>query len=294
MSTTTFETMVAREAAAGPARHARWDAHLFEAYAAGPARWVLESVGSAPDAATVLCSYLALVREAVGAGYVTRVPIDRKLLRYYPDFEWASVIELGLCHLLPNALAAVPGGRHLDALALVWNVAEGLQQQPRWLDRHVARRIRALESLDGFVDEVTRAVEDVLGPARPSSWAGPFASTILSTRDLAADFLPGAMHLAAPSVVCVHDRRREGVQVQLVYQRGGLSAVSGPYPCPGDHAISGDTPEAVWSPGELRIGAHRVALPTLVELKSMLVAAPGFAVVSARDSQRLWIVESET
>jgi hypothetical protein len=40
------------------------------------------------------------------------------------------------------------------------------------------------------------------------------------------------------------------------------------------------------------VGAHTVGLPFLSGCRQQVLARPGFAVISAVDSQRLWVVES--
>ena len=81
MSDTIFTEAVASAASAGRRQYARWSEALFEAYAAGPALWLWESIRDAADGAAVLASYLRLVREAVGLYLTTGAAREDPVLR---------------------------------------------------------------------------------------------------------------------------------------------------------------------------------------------------------------------
>ena len=106
------------------------------------------------------------------------------------------------------------------------------------------------------------------------------------------DFLPGEMHLAAPRVVCVADRRDPDHRLGLLLGHGGQSRWLGPVPAMAPYDEDGPKPAAKVSGGEARVGSHQVDLPLLGEAHRVASARAGFVVVSAVDSQRLWIVET--
>jgi hypothetical protein len=106
------------------------------------------------------------------------------------------------------------------------------------------------------------------------------------------------MHAAAPFVVCVHDRMRDGLQVAVVLARPGASRTLGASPClaPDRGADDGGRIDVDVRLGDSRvnIAGQTVALPTVHGAHSQLLLASGFLAVTAVDSQRLWIVESAT
>src|SRR2546421_535476 len=87
---------------------------------------------------------------------------------------------------------------------------DGPQREPVWVDRYVlacAGQLRRLADLEPFLVQV---LEPALLPAATAHWQGPFQVGVLDGRRLLDEFLPGEMHLAAPAVLCVHDRRLAG------------------------------------------------------------------------------------
>lgn len=292
MKNAAFARAVDAVAADGPARFASWDDQLFQAYARGPISWLAERLKNTPGDRMFFESYVRLVQEAIGAGYATQYPYERRMREYLPHFEWASVLELGLTDLIPLELSALAEERRAALLADIWNLGEGLRHQPRWLDRYVAARLDGLDRLDECPDRVADAINEVLGPAEPSSWAGPFSVSVVSTRSLVDDFLPGDLHLLAPAVACVHDRRREDIRLQIVFRRGGASMLSGPYLCISEYDEWGELPDVTFAHNRVRIAERHVDLPFLSHVQSSVVAVSGYLIATAVDSQRLWIVES--
>src|SRR4051794_35852851 len=80
----------------GPARFARWDAALFDAVAAGPARTFARRLAKQADAAEVFAGYLRLVEEGIGRGVVRRAGPG--------PGGWTNVLERLLLHTLPEQL----------------------------------------------------------------------------------------------------------------------------------------------------------------------------------------------
>lgn len=259
----------------------RFDAARFGALVGAQGRQLWNDIAGEPHAAAVLRSYLRLLAEAVGMGcLIDDAGVQRDFL--------SDV----LVRQVPARLARVAPERRVPCLAMLWNLGEGLLQEPAWLNRFAmafAGEVRDLAALPAHLGAV---LEPVLVPPPPSQWAGPCTLAVLDPRPLADGFLPGEMHLAAPAVVCVHDRRRAGSQLGVLLARGGHSRLLGATPCLGATVHEGARPAVTFSPGHVAVGGHRVALGWLRAPLERLVTATGFVLASAIDSQRLWVVDT--
>lgn len=205
---------------------------------------------------------------------------------------WSSFLALCLVHLVPCSLSKVPDQQRLPLLAKIWNLGEGLLREPAWVDRFVTANAVSLPSLESVESFLVQTLEPALAPAKPSQWKGPFALTILDARSSDDDFLPGSMHLAAPAILCVHDRRRTDVRLAVFLQTQRRSRILGLTACLGEYpGLAGHLPFRL-APHQLEVGGHRVGLPFLRWAHAHVAANTGFVAVSAVDSQRLWIVES--
>jgi len=280
-----LENLIVAVAREGKRRHARWDGALFDEVACGPALALWKSLKDQPQPESVLSAYFQLVQEALGTGFLKRA--DGAALRQWPNF-----LTLCLVHLVPASLAAVPNSERIPLLAKVWNLCEGLLREPAWVDQYVtalAAQLSDLADIEGFL---VRTLEPALAPTKPARWEGPFVLAVLNARPLDDDFLPGEMHLAAPVVLCVHDRRRAGVHLGLFLQHGRRSRFLGLTPCLGQHGPAEGLPAVQVTEQRLQVGSRAVDLPFLNCCREHALAGPGFAVFSAVDSQRLWVVET--
>ena len=95
------------------------------------------------------------------------------------------------------------------------------------------------------------------------------------------------MHLAAPAVVCVHDRRA-AVQLGVLLrpQRNGGALLLGATPCLGigDGAAGVPVPE--------KATAQVAAAAGLSDEQARIATRGGFVLLSSPLSQRLWAVEA--
>lgn len=269
----------------GPRQHARWEPALYHAFCAGPAAALWDAIGAQPGAEPAFEAYLRLAVEALGEGYIDRADLA-------PAPGPRSLLALLWVRLIPHALARVPPAARLEALARLWNLGEGLMREPVWLNRYVAGAAAGLEDLGDVEDFLVRVLEPALTPSEPSAWQGPFAVTVLDARPLADEFLPGELHMAAPAVLCVHDRRTPGVHAGVFLRRGGQSRFMGLTPCLGELRAESGLAGTVFEDGVVRIRGRPVALPHLRRCHRHAVAEAGFLVAAAVDSQRLWVVES--
>jgi hypothetical protein len=239
------------------------------------------------DGAT-FSAYLSLLREAVGAQYLGRAGDAAGDVAP----PWACFLEFCLLKLVPGALADEPAEERVRLLATAWNIGEGLLREPAWLDHYVVAYAAGLPRVGDVESFVLRVLGPVLEPSSPASWGGPFGLVVLDTRTAHDPFLPGEMHLAAPAVLCVRDRRDPGVHLSILLRRGAGSRILGLSPPLGDYAEGRPAPAVTFSDGRVRIGEHRVDVPLLGAPYRVATAGTGFVVASAPDSQRLWIVES--
>jgi hypothetical protein len=285
-----YRRLVDGAAREGARLHAAWDPVRFDRLCQGPARILWDRLVARPhgsDEAT-FSAYLTLLREAVGARYLGRAG-DAAGDVVVP---WACFLEYCFLKLVPEALADEPAEDRVRLLATAWNIGEGLLREPAWLDHYVVAYAAELRRVGAVEPFVLRVLEPVLEPSAPAAWGGPFGLVVLDTRTAHDPFLPGEMHLAAPAVLCVRDRRDPGIHLNILLRHGARSRVLGLSPPLGDYAEERPAPEVRFSDGRVRIGEHRVDVPRLGEPYRVATAGSGFVVASAPDSQRLWIVES--
>jgi hypothetical protein len=268
----------------GPRRFAHWDADLFEALVRGPAAKLATEVADAPDRTAILQAYLRLLQEGVGTGCVRQAGRG--------PLGWTTFLECCLVEVIPGSLTAVSAPKRLEFLVKVWNLGEGLRREPEWVDRYVSACAPSWERGEPAEDFLARTLEPVLTPPRAAKWQGPFRVQVLDLRPLHDEFLPGLMRLAAPSVLCVADRRLAGVQIGVLLRPGGKSQALGVLPGLGRYAENLPTPKIATGDRELTVSGQTVALPALRRAQGQLVSGAGFVALSAKDSQRLWIVET--
>jgi hypothetical protein len=211
---------VERLEAAARGRFVRWDPALWRELVRGPAADLaagLDGAGAGVEAAPMVESYLRLLCEAVGLGYLFPASAGRE-----------SFFNLAFRTLAPVLLPRLPAAERGRALAQLWNLAENLEQAPVWLGRIFFRSAwgwRSLERLDAAVREVERLA---LEPPRATLGDDPRLVWVnLGEED--RRFLPGRAHFVAPTVLCVHDRTRQGVSLGVWLVEEPLSL--GPMGC---------------------------------------------------------------
>lgn len=266
----------------GPRRFSRWDAAAFDAAVAGPASALAAAVGPTADA--VVGGYLRAVQQAVGRGVMRQIAAGTT--------GWTNALERLLAESVPAGLAAVPVAKRLKVLADVWNLGEGLLREPVWVDRYITACVPKLGRLDKLESFLVDNLGPVLSPPPPAKWTGKHRVEVFDLRPVVDDFLPGELHLAAPSVLCVSDRRRPELQVGVLLRPGGgelLGVVSGlgVYPDPGP------LPAVAFNDGELTVAGRAIPVPMVRRRLGLAVSAAGFVAITTQDSQRVWAVECE-
>jgi hypothetical protein len=269
----------------GPRKFSRWDSLLFDSIATGPAMALAERLANEPNADAVLSGYLRLVQQGVGSGIVKHaVP---------GPTGWASFLERLVVEMIPARLPEIHPEQRLRALVDAWNLGEGLLREPAWVDRYVNACVTALPQLNKLEDFLIRTLGPALTPAPPATWNSSLKVAVLDLRAAHDDFLPGKLHLAAPTVLCVEDRRRAGMQIGVFLRRGQKSEPLGVVSGLGVYEDSGKLPGVQFEDGRVRVGSKAVDVPSLRRCHAHTIARAGFVAACAPDSQRLWIIESE-
>jgi hypothetical protein len=271
-------------------RHADWDPVPFARVARISGTALASALADAPDASRVIDAYLRLVAEALRLRYIDGA-------RSAPDGTDAPPLSLlgrVLLDAVPRRLTAYPAERRLAILADVWNLGEGLLRQPSWMGRIASALIRDLDNLEHLDETLAATLAPLITPTRQSSFSGPFTVQVIDLREIDDELLPGRMHAATATVLCVHDRVSDGLCGAVVLGEGGASRSVGTTPCLAD-AEGSERPAAVdvrVVEGQATVAGHAVPLPTVRAAHGHVLFPSGFVVVSAVDSQRLWIVES--
>jgi hypothetical protein len=271
-----FLPLIERLDRKGAMQFARWDTPLFRDHCQA----LLQELAQSPSVATALAELLC---EGVGRGYLTA------RLRDNPT----NLMEYCFRNWLPSRLAGVAAERRLHFLADAWNLLEGVLGEPPWVNAYVMARVRELHGEPGLESFLARVLRPLLEPATSAKWSGPFRVTTLSLRACDDEILPGDMHLVAPTILAVRDRRRD-LACGVVLRKDGRSEAAGIF---GDTSPFVEQPPAKsprWQGEWVTFGEERVRLPFLGEPLCWLQVNAGFVVASAVNSQKLWIVESGT
>ncbi|HVO30988.1 MAG TPA: hypothetical protein VMV18_09635 [bacterium] len=266
---------------AAPRLYSRWSAKAWRLACAGPATRLWTALADTPDGGAALEDYLFLLREAIGMQYLAATRAED----LEPGAPAHGFLAVMLCETLPRLLPSLPAASRGRVLAQVWNVGEKLVGKPVWLDRYLAARLPELGDLSRFDEFLALAVGEGLDDLPPARFEGARRVSIADPSRVDRAFLPGAMHLATPSVVCVHDRRRESRHVALLLRRTRDVVCLGATPCLGhDGDRAGAAPQGF---------INAAAGETVREPLSVIAAAGGFCVFTHALSQRVWVVESE-
>lgn len=263
--------------------YAHWDAALFERLLIGPAAELhgrLADANGDQHVRAVVRAYVTMIQEGIGRALVQNGPTERP----------GSVLEHCLVHLVPAQLPDCEPGERVGLLATVWNICEGLSRQPGWVGQYALSRIGELPSVQAMDAFLVQILDPVLAP-RESSWSGPFRTQVLDPRPIDDEFLPGRLFLAAPAVLCIEDRLRSG-QLGVLLQENQRSRWLGPLEKLPQHPQSGGLPRLDFSEDTVTINGSDVPVSLLGRVHQWACSAAGFVIVSAENSQRIWIVES--
>lgn len=286
-----LDAITGQAAADGQRRHSRWDAALFQTLARGQARMLWYALEGEPWQEAIVRAYLNLAAEAIGQGYLDRAALEHLQGRAQaPDS--VNLLGLMLVQLVHTQLPELPASQRLPVLARAWNLCEGLLQQPAWLNRYVASAASPPPALAELETFLVRTLEPALASDRRADFRGPFTLAVLDARQVDDELLPGDMHLAAPAVLCIHDRLRPGIQAGAFLAPGGKSRFLGLTPCLASGYASAGAPGVEVHGSAVRVNGVDTALPLLGRVHRLVTGPAGFVVASAVDSQRLWVLDT--
>ncbi|HVK63146.1 MAG TPA: hypothetical protein VM694_01660 [Polyangium sp.] len=294
---TDLEALVTHHLREGERRFSRWEGALFEALVVGPGKRLAGNLDGSESSRCVFEAWLGLVVEAIGLGYIRPGVVgegDTPRARR-PE----NLVELLFVDVLPDKLPTIPVETRMRLLAKAWNLGEGLFGEPPWLNLCVAAAMAvpktsanpgALLDLEGRLLEILDAA---LAPRARSTWKGPFAVRTIDLREVESAFLPGRVHFGAPTLVCVHDRKRPDLAAGVLLGARGAPNLAFRSPCLADK-IEADPglPTVTLGQGVVYVSDTRVPLPHWKRGHSVAASRAGLVVATALDSQRLWLVES--
>lgn len=275
--------LTARLSSQFAAMYSNWEPDLFERIASHSAATLWGKIKKQAGAEEILDAYLRLVADGIGAGWIRYCPSSRS------NDGWSSFLEFLFLKIIPRDLSKADPESQLRTLVRLWNVLEKLESEnacARLKALTECQRFKTLDTLDDFLFEILDAAFGI----KTSTWRSPFRVTPLNTKEVDAAFLPGAMHLAAPGVVCIHDRIRPTDHVALFLHRTPQLVCHNA--CLGQFEAD-DTPvEVRFTSNGMRVNSQKIPISGLRAVHSHLICPSGAVLVSAVDSQRLWLVKA--
>lgn len=269
---------------------ARWNENLFQQLCRGPVEYFWEKTGH-DIAATE--GYLSVLAEGLGRNYVTQSANPTHYQFFAAHFKWRSLLEFWLVLRIPLEFPTMKPADRTTTLARLWNLGENILRDKPWVDPFLLKRY--IESPARLVDvekQLAVWLERVLKPAPPARWEPPFTVQVIDGRTIRDDFIPGDMHLCAPSVVCIHDRRLPDIFGGVFLSEDDGTVIA--------HHRDLGRDDAPTPQGNVEMGAsgttingHLIELPKLGKIHSRIICGNRAALFTAVDSQRIWLVRSQ-
>ncbi len=236
-----WDALVAAVATEAAAQHARFDAAVFHTVMGLSGAQLAAAIAGSDGAPALLRSYARLVAEAIGTGLLDLARIDAQTGGDGPR----DLLAWGLVRAAPTLLPKCDPARRPHHLAALWNHGEGILREPPWLNTYASTFVPAVTDLDALPAYLTALLDPVVRARPTARWKGPFTAAVADPRALLDAFLPGTLHLAAPSVVCLHDRR-DVTHLALLFAAGTPARLFGPVPCLGhDHRDASAPPASI-------------------------------------------------
>ncbi len=211
-------------------------------------------------------------------------------IRSADDESWSSFTELALLSWAPQGLPALGSAHQLQCLTTLFNLAEGLRAHAGWMDRFVLARAPRALNLEQVEAWLTHELTPLIEPDADVRWHGSWSARWVDCTPFAPDFLPGRMQLITPTVVSVADRRHPGRALALHVGPGGDHTLLGEGPTHPDPFDAQALPTVELAPGRVTVGDQQLALPAVQSPREAIAVPSGVVVVSAEDSQRLWLL----
>lgn len=284
-----FDDLVAGLQVEGARAYSTWNPQSFSFFAEQRVpileRLLLAKQPRATEAERLatIKGFLQVVAEGIGQGWIKETP----------HLKQNTLLEYLLWVTVPLRLPELPLAEQLPTLARIWNLCEGLSQQPAWVERFVlSHRLNTirLEKLEQFL---IATLEPIFTPQRTIRWQGRWQTSVISPRYCDDEFLPGRMTLIAPMVVQIEDRERS-LSMGVMLRPEGKSSVFGPIPCSFETIPPIKSPPKVTlNAGKVEVAGRNVDVPRLESVHSWTISETGYLVMSAIDSQRLWVLECD-
>lgn len=281
------ESLIAQLRNEGGQKFAAWNASVFDAYLAeslGNLQLHLsweEKKESSVDLDTRL-NFVRLVYEAVGAGWLTSADPDAP-----PTTFLAHCISL-----LSYRISNIPRADRGRIMQLIWNLGEGMAQQPQWLNQYAIARTDWSTKLAQLDQHLETILAPVLTPLPAADWQSQFRVSVLDFRRESESFLPGRVYLAAPALLCVEDRLNEMETQAVLLAKDGESILLGSVGKLDEYQESFSQPLIKTDVDFITVNGHKVDTPFLHTPMTPVCVAAGFIAIAATDSQRIWLVEA--
>jgi hypothetical protein len=274
---------------AGQQDYARWDDKLFQQLCRGPVEYFWEKTSHDLPGTE---AYLSALAEGMAHGYVTQ-SADPKNYQFFATYmKWQSLLEFWLVLRVPLEFPRLKPGERPTTMAKLWNLGENILRDQPWIDRYLLKlNIESPAGLSDIERQLSVWLEPVLKPAVSARWEPPFTVRIIDGRTIRDDFIPGEMHLSAPALVCIRDRRLPDIFGGVFLHEGNGRVITHHRDLGGGNAEPQVDIEVRES--QVKIQGHTVELPNLGQIHSWLMCANRAAVFTAVDSQRIWLVRSQ-
>ncbi len=232
------------------------------------------------DVATRL-NFVQLLYEGVGAGWLTSAEHDSH-----------STFLAHCVSLLTFQLSEIERQERARVLELVWNLGEGLAQEPQWLNQYAIARTDYTTEMNLLDQHLENILTPVLTPLPPATWQSGFGLSILNFHSHNERFLPGRVYLAAPAILCIEDRLNAADTQAVLLAKNGQSMILSSVGKLDEYRESFTPPVIKADADSITVNGQVIATPLLNTPVTPLCIASGFIAVTALDSQRLWLVEA--
>lgn len=279
------ETLVTKLQAQGPQQFAAWNGEIFEAYLSGPLAAFQQSLSweekKSPVDMPSRLNFVQIIYEGVGAGWLTS-----------PEQDSQATFLAHCVSLLTYQISGIDRQKRARVMQLVWNLGEGLAQEPQWLNQYAIARTDFRIDLNLLDEHLVNILTPVLTPLPPATWRGEFGLTILNFRSHNDQFLPGRVYLAAPALLCVEDRLNGADTQAILLAKNGQSMILPSVGKLDEYRESFTPPSIKANADSVVVNGQVIDTPLLNTPATPFCVDSGFIAVTAADSQRLWLVEA--
>ena len=279
---------------------AAWDESVFKEFMETTVPFLESQLGK-KDKRNVLPVFVKLGAEAIGEGVLKNIYDPKWKDSYMNWMAWTSLLEVLWTMIIPTGLAAIPEKERADRLLDFWNLADNIASQTTWMEPFLINQIKEkspeLAELENFFIEELRPMLEAPETTWSTTGNKNAQLEVVDCSLFHSDFLPGDMYFSAPSVICVRDRRNEGLfgGIYLTQEKCTLVGHFRDFGYADKYGEASPKPELELAPGKATIrpggeaAATKSELPFLAEPFST-ASGEGAVAISALDSQRVWVL----